>query len=65
MDDSVDVFLLNRRLENSDKDALNIETIQEMEIPLMSNIEQGDTVKLMAGPEMAAALLSYNHILPY
>ena len=65
MDDAVDVFLLNRRLDDSDKNTLNIETIHEMDIPLISNLEQGDKVRLMSGPEMAAALLAYDHVLPY
>lgn len=65
MDDVIDIFVLNRRLEHSEKIDLNIETVREMEMNLYSNIEQGDKAKFMPGPELANALLSYDHILAY
>ena len=65
MDDIIDIFVLNRKLEYSEKTGLSIDTIREMEMNLYSNIEQGEGVKFIPGPELANTLLSYDHILPY
>lgn len=65
VDDVIDVFLLNRKLERSDKTNLNIETLQDLEMNIYSNIEQEGDVKLLSDSELANSLLSYNHTLPY
>jgi len=65
VDDVIDIFVLNRKLQHSDKTNLNIETIQELEMNIYSNIEQGEGVKLLSGSELANTLLSYDHVLPY
>lgn len=65
MDDLVDVFVLNHKLEHSEHTALNIETIQEMEMKLYSNIEQGDEVSFITMADMADKLLTYDHVLAY
>ena len=65
VDDEIDLFVLNRKLEQSEQTALNNETTQDMEMKIFSNIEQGEPVQYLAGQEMANTLLTYDHILPY
>jgi len=65
MDDTVDIFVLNNRLDYSDKTALNIETIMEMDMVIYSNVEQEGDVTFMPTAEMADYLLGYDHILAY
>ena len=65
MDDTIDIFLLNRPLEYSPQTELSIETIREMEMNLYSNIQQSDDLQYLSGPEFANNLLDYDHILPY
>ena len=65
MDDVIDLFVLNRKLEHSRETALNIDTIRELELNIYSNIEQGDEVQFIPGPELVNALTGYDHILPY
>ncbi|MDH5392565.1 MAG: hypothetical protein OEY11_05200 [Gammaproteobacteria bacterium] len=65
MDDTVDIFILNNHLDRSDKTALNIETIQEMQMNIYSNVVQGDEVAYLATAAMADKLLTYDHVLAY
>ena len=65
VDDVIDVFVLNRKLERSDRTNLNIETLQDLEMNLYSNIEQESDVKFLSDSELANNLLSYDHALPY
>lgn len=65
VDDVIDIFVLNRRLEHSDKTNLNIETLQELEMNIYSNIEQGGGVNVLSDSELASSLLKYDHVLPY
>lgn len=65
MDDEIDVYLPNRKLTRTDKNALNIDTLKEMDIKLYSNIEQEDDVNILSAQEMAGRLLVYDHALPY
>ncbi|MDH5445655.1 MAG: hypothetical protein OEY52_08870 [Gammaproteobacteria bacterium] len=65
LDDTIDIFLPNQKLIRTDKSTLNIDTIQEMEMDLYSNIEQGYEVKILSSHELANRLLDYDHVLPY
>ena len=65
MDDAIDIFLLNRQLEQSEHTSMSIDVIHEMEMDIYSNIEQGEDVKLLTSSEFANKLLEYDHILPY
>lgn len=65
MDDEIDIFVLNRKLQRTAETALNIDTATEMDINFYSNIEQGNAVQFIPEPELANTLLNYDHILPY
>ncbi|WP_455198578.1 hypothetical protein [Kaarinaea lacus] len=65
MDDSVDLYLLNRKLEKTDENELNIETLGEMDINIYSNLEDSPDSSYISTESMAKNLLTYDHILPY
>ena len=65
MDDTVDIFVLNNKLERSEKTKLNIDTIKEMEMNIYSNVRQKDDVTYIETPELADTLLTYDHVLAY
>lgn len=65
MDDTIDIFLLDRKLSHSEKTELNIDTVAEMEMGLYSNLKQGPEVKFINTAELANRLLEYDHVLPY
>lgn len=65
MDDSVDVFMLNRKLVKTKDNELNVDTLDEMDINVYSNIEDCPESSYLPTAVMAKNLLSYDHILPY
>jgi len=65
MDDSVDVFLLDKDLVKTKDNELNIETLDEMDIKTYSNVEGSTESTYIPTATMARELLSYDHILPY
>jgi len=65
MDDSVDLFLLNKKLVRTKENELNIDTLGEMDINIYSNIEDSPNSNHLSTEAMAKNLLSYDHILPY
>ena len=64
MDDSVDLFLLDRKLVKTKDNELNIETLDEMDIKVYSNIEDAGSTYIPTAT-LARDLLTYDHILPY
>ncbi len=65
LDDTVDIIVLDNILDHSKKTALNIEMIQEMDMKIYTNVEQGGDVTFIPTPEMAEKLLTYDHVLAY
>lgn len=65
MDDTVDVYLLNRLLVSSERIDLNLETLAEMEMRLFSNVEGNRGAEYVSTPGLARRLLDYDHVLPY
>ena len=65
MDDDVDVFLLNRKLEHSDRTNLNIETIHDLDMTIYSNVNENADVDYLPTEKMIDKLITYNNILPY
>jgi hypothetical protein len=64
-DDSVDVFVLDRKVEETADNALNIETMDMMDMKLYTNVEGAEGMEYMSTEDMAAKLLEYDNVIPY
>lgn len=64
-DDSVDVFVLDRKVEETADNALNIETMDMMDMKLYTNVEGTEGTEYMSTEDMAAKLLEYDNVIPY
>ena len=64
-DDKVDVFVLDRKLEESENNNLNLETLEMVDAGVFTNVGENGTMKFMPSEEMAEKLLGYDSILPY
>ncbi|MDH5324232.1 MAG: DsrE family protein [Gammaproteobacteria bacterium] len=64
-DDTVDVFFVDRKLQKTKDNQLNIETGKELGIHMYSNCESNDDVELLSLGELADKLTTYDHVLPY
>lgn len=65
MDDAIDVYVMDKKIEDSENNQLNIETLKEMDIPLYSNCDNNVDMEYLSTKEISKKLLSYDHILAY
>jgi len=65
MDDVIDVYVLDRQVEDSEMNALNLETMEMMDMKMYTNLEVNGNLSLLRNDEIADRLLEYDHIIPY
>ena len=65
VDDAVDVYVLDRKLQPTAETALNLETLQEMEIKIFTNYRGNADMQYLTTSEIAQKLPQYDNILAY
>ncbi len=65
MDDTVDVYVLDKKIADTENNALNVETMKEMDIQVYTNCPDNEGFPVLSTGELAERLLGYDHILPY
>ena len=65
VDDVVDVYVLDRKLQQTEESALHLETMREMEMKLYTNCRENADMEYLTTAEIARRLPQYDHILPY
>ena len=65
LDDTVDVFVLGRKMEETEKNLLNFETMKEMDMNVYTNARENAEMKYLSTDEIAEKLAEYDHVLPY
>lgn len=65
MDDTIDVYVLDRKVEKNDDNDLNIETIKDMGMKLATNTKENADMDFISTEDLAKKLLEYDHIVPY
>jgi hypothetical protein len=65
MDDTIDVYVLDRKVESNDDNDLNLETIKDMDMKLATNARENSGMDYISTEELAQKLLRYDHIIPY
>lgn len=65
VDDTVDVYVLDRKLEQIGPAAAHLELIREMEMVLYSNRAENKDMEILSIDEIARRLPEYDHVLPY
>ncbi len=63
-DDEVDVFIMDRKLEDTPAVALNIETLNELGIRICTNNAENN-FEFMSTGDIARALVGYDSVIPY
>jgi len=64
-DDQVDLFVLNRKLSQSEQNLLNLETMRDFDMAVFTNTRDNPDFTYLADSDLASKLLEYDHILPY
>lgn len=65
VDDLVDVYVLDRKLQATGESALHVETLKEMEMQIRTNCRENDGMQYLSNDEIAQRLPQYDHILAY
>ena len=65
MDDVIDVYVLDGKLEDTEENALNVELLQELEMNLYSNQKENAEMQYLSTEEIARKLPEYDHVLAY
>lgn len=63
--DSIDVFVLDRQVEDSPENMMNIETMKELGLNLYTNLEGPGGLEFISTDDIASRLTVYDHVLPY
>ena len=64
-DDAVDVYVMDRAVEKTDDNDLNIETMGDMDVKVFTNFKGNENMEYLTTEEIAQKILEYDHILPY
>jgi hypothetical protein len=65
MDDTIDVYVLDRKVESNADNDLNLETIKDMDMKLATNTKENVGMDYISNEELAKKLLEYDHVIPY
>ena len=65
VDDMVDVYVLDRKLQPTEETTLNLGTLQEMEMKIYTNNRGNADMEYLTTAEIARRLPEYDNILAY
>ena len=65
LDDRVDVYVLDRPVEESEDNVLNLETMAELGMKIFSTTKENENMEFVSPEALADRLLDYDHIVPY
>jgi hypothetical protein len=64
-DDLITVFVMDRKVEETDDNMMNIETMNDMDIKTYTNFKGNENIEYLSTEEIARKLLEFDNILPY
>lgn len=64
-DDMIDVYVLDRAVEETAGNTLNIETLRDLDMRVWSNVPENRGLEFCSTEELARRLPGYDHILAY
>ncbi len=65
MDDIIDVYILDRKIEDNEDNDLNIQTMNDMDMNVYTNCQDNNNLAYLTTDEIAQKLLDYDLVLPY
>ena len=65
LDEVVDIYVLGRKLENTEEHTLHLETIKDMDMKIYTDCKENANLEFLSTEEIAQRLLAYDHVLPY
>jgi len=65
LDDDINVYVLDHRLDESDQNDLYLETLNDLDIPIFTNTKENTGLIYLAVGEIARRLSGYDHVIAY
>ena len=65
LDDAVDVYVLDGKLDKTEENLSHLETLKEFEVKIWTNSGPAEGMEDLSTGEIAQRLLGYDHVLPY
>ena len=65
MDDIIEVYVLDKVVEETEQNALNVETLGELDMKAYTNVAENTSMECLPLEEIAEKLLHYDHVLLY
>lgn len=65
MDDKVDLYVLDRKVEEEKENMTNIETMKDLDVRLFSNCRDNNEMEYVSTEEIARKVPEYDHVIPY
>ncbi|MFN3478875.1 MAG: hypothetical protein ACK415_00685 [Thermodesulfovibrionales bacterium] len=65
LDDSIDIYILDNKLMETEKNLMNLEMIKAMGLKLFTNLKENGEINHLTSEEIAYKLLEYDHIITY
>lgn len=64
-DDSIDVYVLDRKLEESENNKLNLETLDLVDAGVYTNFKGNGDLQFLSTEEVAEKMLGCDSVIPY
>ena len=65
MDDTIDVYVLDKKIDDTESNQLYLETIRDMEMNAFTNVRENEMLQYLSTEEISRKLTQYDHILSY
>ena len=65
MDDIIDIYILDKKVEDTDENKTGIETMKDLDMNVYTNSRENEELQYLATGEIAKRLLEYDMIVPY
>lgn len=65
LDDEIDIYVLDKVVEDTGSNKLYVETIFDMDMKAFTNVKDNVDMELLSVEEIAVRLLDYDHVVAY
>ncbi|MHB8809661.1 MAG: hypothetical protein ACYC9M_06570 [Desulfobulbaceae bacterium] len=65
LDDRIDIYVLDRKIEDTEQNRLNLETIRDLELNAYTNEPANSSMAYLSLEEISRKIVDYDHVLAY
>lgn len=65
MDDAIDVYVLDREIEDTEKNTMNLEMMKELGMKVYTNCRENREMEYLSTEDIARRITGYDHIISY